>query len=121
MSPKIMHNKAVAEFFKSDLRKFDAFKKAITQYVGDININSHIVEIKSASLCPIYYNLAVLFYHSKQPYSALKIMEAVMLHIDQLDQLINKAGLLTVTLLLEVSSHAWDKTLKDWLSQIFLD
>lgn len=29
-------------------------------------------------------------------------MEAVMLHIDQLDQLINKAGLLTVTLLLEV-------------------
>lgn len=94
-----MHNKAVAEFFKSELRKFDSFKKSIIQCVGE---NNHVVEIKSASLCPIYYNLAVLLFHTKQSYSALKIMEAVMLHIDQLDQLINKAGLLTVTLLLEV-------------------
>lgn len=100
---KVTHNKAVVEFFKSDFRKCENFRKVLTSITG-LSGDFSVVEIKQSSLCPIYYNQAVLLFHSKQPYSAIKIMKAILLHIDHLeDSFIEKAGLLTVCLLLDTN------------------
>lgn len=68
----------------------------------DLSLSS--IEIKNASLCPIYYNQAVLLFHMKQPYSALKIARAILQHMDHLEKkMLEKVGLLTACLLLDTN------------------
>nr|XP_019549344.2 CCR4-NOT transcription complex subunit 10 [Aedes albopictus] len=100
-NPKVIHNRAVAEFYLSDLRKYDHFRKTmvqITELVGEI----HSVEVKQPELAAAYVNQAMILYHFRQPLAALKIMMAVMGHFEQLDDyLLRKAGIFTVHLLLD--------------------
>ncbi|KAG5672639.1 CCR4-NOT transcription complex subunit 10-B [Polypedilum vanderplanki] len=104
---KAAHDRAVNEFYKSDLKKCDQFKKALSSLTG-LNDTQPIqnVEISSIELCPLYYNYAVVLYHQKKLNSALKIMNAI-LHHAQVDNMSNKflekAGLLTVCILLDTN------------------
>lgn len=68
------------------------------------DLSMNVVDIKHANLCPIFYNQAVLLFHTKQPYSALKIMKGILQHIDQLENnFLQKVGLLTACLLLDTN------------------
>ncbi|XP_058815809.1 CCR4-NOT transcription complex subunit 10 [Topomyia yanbarensis] len=102
-NPKVIHNRAVAEFYISDLRRYDQFRKTmaqITELVGEIQS----VDVKHPELAAAYVNQAMVLYHFKQPLAALKIMLAVMNHFDQLDDyLLRKAGIFTVHLLLDTN------------------
>lgn len=102
-NPKVIHNRAVAEFYISDLRRYDLFRKTmiqITELVGEI----HTVNVKHPELAAAYVNQAIVLYHFRQPLGALKIMLAVMAHFDQLDDyLLRKAGIFTVHLLLDTN------------------
>lgn len=102
-NPKVTHNRAVAEFYISDLRKYDQFRKTmvqITELVGEIQT----VEVKHPELVAAYVNQAMILYHFKQPLGALKIMLAVMNNFDQLDDyLLRKAGIFTIHLLLDTN------------------
>ncbi|XP_058451693.1 CCR4-NOT transcription complex subunit 10 [Malaya genurostris] len=102
-NPKVIHNRAVAEFYMSDLRRYDQFRKTmvqITELVGEIQS----VNVKHPELAAAYVNQAMILYHFKQPLAALKIILAVMSHFDQLDDyLLRKAGIFTVHLLLDTN------------------
>lgn len=100
---RIAHNKAVCEFYKSDSLKCEQFRKSLTSLQNpDLTLST--VEIKNASLCPIYYNQAVLLFHMKQPYSALKITKAILQHMELLDKkLLEKVGLLASCLYLDTN------------------
>lgn len=100
---RVAHNKAVCEFYKSNLKHCEKFKKALTALQNpDLSLN--VVDIKHANLCPIYYNQAVLLFHMNEPYSSLKIVKAVMQHQDQLEnKFLQKVGLLTACLLLNTN------------------
>lgn len=114
---RLAHNKAVCDFYKSDLRKCDNWRKTLVSFTNLVEIQLiESVEIKQANQCPIFYNQAVLLFHMKQPYSALKIMKAILLHIDHLDNtFIEKAGLLTVCLLLDTNQAKKADQLLDML------
>lgn len=100
---RVAHNKAVCEFYKNDFKKCEHFRKALTS-LQNPDLSLSVVDIKHANLCPIYYNQAVLLFHMKQPYSALKIMRGILLHIDQLEnKFLQKVGLLTACLLLDTN------------------
>lgn len=119
---RVAHNVAVCEFYKSDLKKSEQFKNSLCQLqkieklvgrfwdskVGNKTLSCdssmNVVDIKYAYLCPIYYNHAVLLFHTKQPYSALKIMKGILQHVDQLENnFLEKVGLLTACLLLDTN------------------
>ena len=100
---RVAHNKAVCEFYKSDLKKSEQFKKGLN-LLQNTDFTMNVIDIKHANLCPIYYNQAVLLFHTKQPYSALKIMKGILQHIDQLENnFLQKVGLLTACLLLDTN------------------
>ncbi|CRK91776.1 CLUMA_CG005408, isoform A [Clunio marinus] len=100
---RVAHNKAVCEFLNSDLKKCEQFRNALTS-LQNPDLTLSVVDIKYANLCPIYYNQAVLLFHMKQPYSALKIMKGILQHIDQLEnRFLQKVGLLTACLLLDTN------------------
>lgn len=103
---KSIHNKAVNDFFKSDFKKCEQFKKALKLLLTNLNeISSYpVVEISSVNLCPLYYNYAVILFHQKHLYSALKIMTGILQHVDHLhNAFLEKVGLLTVALLLDTN------------------
>jgi CCR4-NOT transcription complex subunit 10 len=96
---------AVAEFYKSDFKKYDQLRKSISQITGLVN-NFDSVEIKDADNCVAYFNQAVILYHLQKPHSALKIMKAVMKWMDALDEnLLQRAGVLTIHLLLDTNQY----------------
>jgi CCR4-NOT transcription complex subunit 10 len=85
------------------LRKCDQFKKNLSA-LQNPDLTQSVIEIKHANLCPIFYNQAVVLFHQKQPYSALKLMKGILQHIDQLEnKFLQKVGLLTACLLLDTN------------------
>lgn len=100
---RVAHDKAVCEFYKSELKKCDQFRKALTS-LQNPDLTQNVVDIKHVNLCSIYYNQAVLLFHTRQPYSALKITKGILQHIDQMDhKFLQKVGLLTACLLLDTN------------------
>ncbi|XP_053664623.1 CCR4-NOT transcription complex subunit 10 [Anopheles marshallii] len=102
-NPKVLHNKAVVEFYNSDLRRYDQFRSAMIQLTGLVG-EIRAVDVKDRESCAAYVNQAIVLYHFKQPLAALKIMLAVMAHFDRLDDyLLRRAGIFTVHLLLDTN------------------
>jgi CCR4-NOT transcription complex subunit 10 len=102
---KAAHNLAVAEFYKSELKSCDFFKKSLFALTNLNDVQTQaVIDIPSANLCPLYYNYAVVLFHQKQTYFALKIMTSILQHINQLNnKFLEKIGLLTVCLLLDTN------------------
>lgn len=95
----------MSEFLKSDLKKCDQFKKSLISLTNISDIQNYsVIEISSVNLCPLYYNYAVILFHQKHLFSALKIMTGILQHVDCLNNaFLEKVGLLTVCLLLDTN------------------
>ncbi|XP_063704353.1 CCR4-NOT transcription complex subunit 10 [Culicoides brevitarsis] len=93
-------NKSVSEYFKND---FKQFRRVINEITGlDERGYDNIGEILDL---PAYYNHALLLFHERNYQNALKVIKAVLLDIDKLDEkLLQKAGLLGVNLYLETNN-----------------
>ncbi|XP_055595333.1 CCR4-NOT transcription complex subunit 10 [Uranotaenia lowii] len=102
-NPKVIHNRAVVDFYLSDLCRYDQFRKTmiqITELIGDIGN----VEVRNPELASAYVNQAIVLYHFRQPLAALRIMLAVLERFDQLDDyLLRKGGIFAVQLLLDTN------------------
>ncbi|RZF43999.1 hypothetical protein LSTR_LSTR007271 [Laodelphax striatellus] len=84
---KVLHNRAVVEYYKSDLRKTDHFKKNMNAVCAQAHINiDDLDSLEDVEHCVIYYNQAVVLYHLKQYSSALKIMNKVFSFIEPMEE-----------------------------------
>ncbi|XP_068623314.1 CCR4-NOT transcription complex subunit 10 [Battus philenor] len=72
---RVQHNKAVVEFYASDLKDIDKYKKNITLLTGLIYPD---IEMKELNLPFTLYNYAVLLYHSRYYYQCTVILEKLL-------------------------------------------
>lgn len=84
---KVMHNKFVTEYFKSDLCKTDQFRKNMNVVCNQAKMNmENLEQLEDVEHCIIYYNQAVLLYHLKHHSTALKIMNKVFTFIEPMEE-----------------------------------
>ncbi|XP_059611339.1 CCR4-NOT transcription complex subunit 10 [Phlebotomus argentipes] len=118
VSPKISHNKAVVEYYLSNLQKHDQFRKSLQQLTAHTEFPVGF-EIKDVKMCAAFYNQALFLHHFRQPQQALKIMTAVLdvlNHANHLDEnFIQRAYLLTLTMLLDTNQPQKAKALLEQL------
>ncbi|XP_049815673.1 CCR4-NOT transcription complex subunit 10 [Schistocerca nitens] len=97
---KVLHNKAVAEYYKSELKKTDLFRKNMNLVCSQAHINIEDLDsLEDVEHCVIYYNQAVLLYHLKQYHAALKIMNKIFSFIEPMEEsLAHRVCLLVVEL-----------------------
>lgn len=100
--PKVMHNKAVVEYYLSDFKRTDEFKKNLQHVCNQANvILEDIDSLDDVEHCVLYYNNAVLLYHLRQYHAALIIMDRVFQFIEPLeDNLARKVCFLLLELYL---------------------
>lgn len=100
-STKLLHNKAVVEFYKSDFKKYEHFQRQLNEIIGRTLEDEEQVEVKDLSLVAAYFNKAIMLYQLRQPQAALRISLALLKHVDVLDDaLAQRVGLLAINLLL---------------------
>ncbi|KAK6623980.1 hypothetical protein RUM44_010837 [Polyplax serrata] len=99
---KVAHNKAVAEYYKCNLKKTDLFKKNLNSLRSQpIWSGDEVVRLDDVEQCSLYYNHAVLLFHLKQYNLALKVIKEVFTFIEPMEEsLAHKVCLLLVELLL---------------------
>ncbi|XP_069676719.1 CCR4-NOT transcription complex subunit 10-like isoform X2 [Periplaneta americana] len=84
---KVAHNKAIAEYYKSDLKKTDQFRKNMNLVCSQAHVNIEDLDaLEDVEHCVIYYNQAVLLYHLKQYSTALKIMQKIFSFIEPMEE-----------------------------------
>lgn len=84
---KVIHNKAVVEYYKSDLKKTDQFRKNLNLIYTQAHINTEDVDsLDDVEHCILYYNQAVVLYHLRQHHAALKIMNKVFTFIEPMEE-----------------------------------
>lgn len=80
---KVAHNKAVAEYYKSDLKKTDLFRKNLNSLRSQpIFSGDEVIGLDDVEQCALYYNHAVVLYHLRQYNLALKIIKEVFNFIE---------------------------------------
>ncbi|XP_017785231.1 PREDICTED: CCR4-NOT transcription complex subunit 10 [Nicrophorus vespilloides] len=94
---KVLHNKYVAEYHKSDLKKTDQFQRNMNNLLNQFQLVPD--KLDDIDHCVAYYNLAVLAYHQKHYSYALQIMDKVYKFIEPMDEALSRqVGLLLVEL-----------------------
>ncbi|XP_067004724.1 CCR4-NOT transcription complex subunit 10 [Anabrus simplex] len=84
---KVLHNKAVVEYYKSDLKKTDQFRKNMNMVCSQAHVNIEDLDsLEDVEHCVIYYNQAVLLYHLKQYSTALKIMSKIFSFVEPMEE-----------------------------------
>lgn len=79
---KLAHNKAVAEYYRSDCRKTEQFQKALKALFGQFRLR--IDKLDDVDHCLLHYNRAVLLFHQRQYDEAVRVMEKVYKFIEAL-------------------------------------
>ncbi|XP_019883613.2 CCR4-NOT transcription complex subunit 10 isoform X3 [Camponotus floridanus] len=98
MDLKVMHNKVVVEYYKSDLKKTELMRKSLIAICGQMSADSSET-IDDVEKCVMRYNQAVLLYHTKQYNAALQIMTKLFAFIEPMEEtLANKVCLLLIEL-----------------------
>ncbi|XP_024943516.1 CCR4-NOT transcription complex subunit 10 isoform X2 [Cephus cinctus] len=96
---KVMHNKVVAEYYKSDLKKTELIKKSLKAICGHMSIPDSSEAMDDVEKCVMRYNEAVLLYHTKQYNAALQIMNRLFTFIEPMEEsLAHKVCLLLIEL-----------------------
>ncbi|GFG36368.1 hypothetical protein Cfor_01996 [Coptotermes formosanus] len=108
---KVAHNKAIVEYYKSDLKKTDQFRKSMNLVCSQAHVNIEDVDsLEDVEHCVIYYNQAVLLYHLKQYSAAMKIMHKIFSFIEPMEEsLAHRVCLLLIEL--QLCMYQPDKTL----------
>lgn len=108
---KVAHNKAIVEYYKSDLKKTDQFRKNMNLVCSQAHVNiENLDSLEDVEHCVIYFNQAVLLYHLKQYSTALKIMQKVFSFIEPMEESLAHRVCLLLTEL-QLCVYQPDKTL----------
>lgn len=98
---KLQHIKAVATFYNSECRNLKPFEAVLDGIVGNVHDDDAPVEIKDNCCLVAFFNKAVVLFHVGMPMKALKLLLALLNHIDSLDEEVaKKVCLLTANILL---------------------
>lgn len=102
---KILHNKAVVEFYRDDLNNYNEFLKCLDEIIGEMpNLSVQAFDIKDLSLAIPLFNKAVVLFQLRQSQAALKIVLVLLKHLDAFDiELAQKIGLLAIQLVLNLN------------------
>ncbi|XP_076288997.1 CCR4-NOT transcription complex subunit 10 [Lasioglossum baleicum] len=97
---KVMHNKVVVEYYKSDLKKTELLRKSLNAICGQISLtDSTETTIDDIQKCVMRYNQAVLLYHTKQYSAAMQIVNRLFTFIEPMEEsLAHKVCLLLIEL-----------------------
>lgn len=94
---KVLHNKVVVEYFKSDLRKTEQFQKNLTSVCNQFKIK--VDKLEEIDYCIAQFNQAVILYHQKQYTASQRIMDRVYKFIEPMeDNLAKQVSLLAIEL-----------------------
>ncbi|XP_054277600.1 CCR4-NOT transcription complex subunit 10 [Macrosteles quadrilineatus] len=84
---KVIHNRVVAEFYKSELKKTDVFRKSLNQVCQQAHVNVEDCDaLEDVEHCVLFYNQSVVLYHLQQHQSALKLMNKVFSFIEPMEE-----------------------------------
>ncbi|KAG8254016.1 CCR4-NOT transcription complex subunit 10 [Homalodisca vitripennis] len=84
---KVVHNRAVAEYYRSELKKTDLFRKNLNQVCQQAHVNTDDLDsLEDVEHCVLYYNQAVILYHLQQHHAALRIMNKVFVFIEPMEE-----------------------------------
>lgn len=72
---RVQHNKAVVEFMAGDMKNIEKFKNTIVQLAG---VTFPDIDFKDISSPCLFYNYAVLLYHSRYYYQCVVILERIL-------------------------------------------
>ncbi|XP_074644755.1 CCR4-NOT transcription complex subunit 10-like [Tubulanus polymorphus] len=99
---KIMHNKAVIEYYQSGLKKTDEFRQHIRNICNQCQVNlDNIAAMDDVDQILLYYNHAVILYRLRQYHSAVNIVDKLFQFIEPLEEnLARKVSLLLAQLYL---------------------
>lgn len=100
-----MQNKAVAKFYKNELRNYEKFRRSLNELIGDTKSDSdEEIEIKDIAILVPLFNKAILLFQLRQPMAALKIISVLLKHLDLVDAFIaRRIGLLAINILLNLN------------------
>jgi CCR4-NOT transcription complex subunit 10 len=80
---RVGHNLAIVEYYKTKFTKTNDFKRALKEISTKNHVNlDNIVGLDDVDQCVMYYNHAVMLYHTRQYNSALAIMDKVFQYIE---------------------------------------
>lgn len=92
---------AVSAFCKGGHRDVKALETVLDDIIGDLGDENQPLEIKTDGAWIAYYDKAVILYHSRKQSEALRVLIALLHHLDELNVGIAKrVCLLTVEILL---------------------
>ncbi|XP_043498543.1 CCR4-NOT transcription complex subunit 10 isoform X2 [Polistes fuscatus] len=83
---KVMHNKVVVEYYKSDLKKTELMRKSLNAICGQMSTTDLGDAIDDVEKCVMRYNQAVLLYHTGQYTAALQIMNRLFAYIEPMEE-----------------------------------
>ncbi|XP_043686555.1 CCR4-NOT transcription complex subunit 10 [Vespula pensylvanica] len=96
---KVMHNKVVVEYYKSDLKKTELMRKSLNAICGQMSTTDLGDAIDDVEKCVMRYNQAVLLYHTGHYTAALQIMNRLFAYIEPMEEnLAHKVCLLLIEL-----------------------
>ncbi|CAH1100955.1 unnamed protein product [Psylliodes chrysocephalus] len=94
---KVLQNKAIVEYCKSDFKKTEQFQKNLTHICNQFQVKAN--KLDDIDQCIIQYNQAVLLYHQKQFTTAQRIMDKVYKFIEPMEEsLAKQVSLLAIEL-----------------------
>ncbi|KAL1512678.1 hypothetical protein ABEB36_002234 [Hypothenemus hampei] len=94
---KVLHNKAIVEYYKSDLRKTDQFKNNLTSICNQFKIK--VDKLEEIDYCIAQFNQVVILFHRKEYTAAQAIMDRVYKFIEPMEEsLAKQVGLLAIEL-----------------------
>lgn len=84
---KVLHNTALVEYCKSGLKKTDEFLKGLHDVCEKCQVNLQDVNnLDDVDYCVIYYNYALLLFHTKQYQNALTLLDKLFQFIEPLEE-----------------------------------
>ncbi|KAF2905535.1 hypothetical protein ILUMI_00639 [Ignelater luminosus] len=94
---KVIHNKSVVEYCKSDLKKTDNFLKSLKSLYVQFDLD--IKKLDDVDQCIPFYNHVVVLFHKREYAEAIRIMEGVYKFVEPMDEsLAMQVGLLLIEL-----------------------
>lgn len=113
-----MQNKAVAEFYRSDFKRYEQFRQRLNELIGDVSSNNDdVIDIKDIAILVPLFNKSILLYQLRQPLAALKILLVLLRHLDLVDTSVaQRIGLLAVNILLNLNQPRKAEAVIDLLS-----
>ncbi|GIZ01521.1 CCR4-NOT transcription complex subunit 10 [Caerostris extrusa] len=88
---KVLHNYYVVDYYLSNCKKTEHFKKKLAEVCKQANVDNQDLEtLDDVDNCVIFYNQSVQLYHCHQYHSAINILDKVFQYIEPLEETLAK-------------------------------